>query len=928
MAFPATPLPVTVECEINNTWTNVTSDVRASSGIDIDNRGRRNEQANAFPTSCRLTLDNRTGKYSNRNPLSPYYGLLPRNTPLRVSVPTTSGNWAFLSGDQSGNRIETADKAALDITGDIDIRIDFELTDWYPSQFVVLASKYDDTGNQISWVLYMNGRGNLTLAWSTDGTFANLKTATATARIPKTGRFTVRATLDVDNGAAGRTTNFYTSTSVSGTWTALGSAVTTAGTTNIFSSSADLVIGAADAGDIPFNSTFYLAARVYRFQLLSGIAGTVKADVDFSTWGVDDTSKADGFGNTWTMVGARVQTDSIRFCGEVSAWPPKWDYSGKNIYVPIEASGILRRLGQGASPIRSPIYRNFLKYVPNAYWTLEDGSAATQAASAVPLGKPARVVDVTFADDDTLPGSDAVLKLNSTTSQVLGAANESVATGEASLVCYAKLATAPPSKTQIVTFYSTGTIKRWVISLSSTTIYLDGYDENNLNIVGTNLGLGDLVVTEWMAFYISVIDSGVNTNWVSNFHKVGSNTIYTFGTNLLTNATAGYFTRFDITSSGYLVDAHFAHIFFSLEEVKFVTSDLRDSSNGYIGEAAATRIARLCAEEDIPIDVVGFAPDCAAMGRQRTEKLVDLINAAVEADMGILYEPRDILGLGYRTRKSIYRQSGTGLTLNYSASQLSGSFEPVEDDQSIRNDVSVRREGGSSVRAVLATGALSVQPPPNGVGRYDEAVTVDVELDAQLKNVADWRVSLGTVDVLRFPTLEVNLARTEFTSNATLTAQAIGVDVGDYLAVTNLPNWLPQMTVETIAQGMAESLGQFEWRITWNATPANLYAIGTWDETSRYDTENSTTAASFTSGTSTSLSVSTAAGASLWVTGSGAPQFPFDIEVAGVRLTVTAISGTSSPQTSTITATPVNGVVKVIPVGSQVKLWTPSRYGY
>jgi hypothetical protein len=52
-----------------------------------------------------------------------------------------------------------------------------------------------------------------------------------------------------------------------------------------------------------------------------------------------------------------------------------------------------------------------------------------------------------------------------------------------------------------------------------------------------------------------------------------------------------------------------------------------------------------------------------------------------------------------------------------------------------------------------------------------------------------------------------------------------------------------------------------------------------------------------------------------------AGEFPFDIEVEGVRLRVTAISGASSPQTFTVTQAPVNGVTKTIPAGTAVRLW-------
>jgi len=80
------------------------------------------------------------------------------------------------------------------------------------------------------------------------------------------------------------------------------------------------------------------------------------------------------------------------------------------------------------------------------------------------------------------------------------------------------------------------------------------------------------------------------------------------------------------------------------------------------------------------------------------------------ADGGILYEPRDFLGLAYRTRESMYRQTAR-LELDYAAAHLGsgeGGLEPTDDDQQTRNDITVKREGGSSYRASAETGPLSV----------------------------------------------------------------------------------------------------------------------------------------------------------------------------------------------------------------------------
>jgi hypothetical protein len=53
---------------------------------------------------------------------------------------------------------------------------------------------------------------------------------------------------------------------------------------------------------------------------------------------------------------------------------------------------------------------------------------------------------------------------------------------------------------------------------------------------------------------------------------------------------------------------------------------------------------------------------------------------------------------------------------------------------------------GASAWAVLEAGALSVNAPPDGVGRYDEQVTLNVSADATLAGQASWRVHLGTID--------------------------------------------------------------------------------------------------------------------------------------------------------------------------------------
>jgi len=65
----------------------------------------------------------------------------------------------------------------------------------------------------------------------------------------------------------------------------------------------------------------------------------------------------------------------------------------------------------------------------------------------------------------------------------------------------------------------------------------------------------------------------------------------------------------------------------------------------------------------------------------------------------------------------------------------------------------------------------------------------------------------------------------------------------------------------------------------------------------------------------------------LWTTSATFPaDFPFDIDVAGERMTVTAITGSSSPQTFTVTRS-VNSVTKSQLSGAVINLWQPGVIG-
>lgn len=88
--YPSVPLQIAVELYLGGAWVDITPYVRYRNRIKIY-RGRRDEQTQAAPAYCTLTLNNTDGRFSPRNASGAYYGLIGRNVKFRVRVNPGSG---------------------------------------------------------------------------------------------------------------------------------------------------------------------------------------------------------------------------------------------------------------------------------------------------------------------------------------------------------------------------------------------------------------------------------------------------------------------------------------------------------------------------------------------------------------------------------------------------------------------------------------------------------------------------------------------------------------------------------------------------------------------------------------------------------------------------------------------------------------------
>lgn len=363
------------------TWTvNSPATITGFDWVDLSDRlvgdtrwtiGRTSELDQFPPGTAELTLKNDDRELDPEYTAGTWYGLLNPRTPFRIRS-TTSG--LSLPGSASANAT-TPDHASLVIT-DLDVRVRLAMTDWTPGglgQFI--TGQWPASAGNDGWLLSMNTSGQPVLTWTANGTTQLTRTCSAATGLTDGAETWLRCTLDVDNGAAGHTVVWYTSTD-GVTWTQLGTTSTTAGTTSIFNSTADLSIGQVLA----------LAGTVKQLELRSSIGGTVVANPDFSAQRPGATSFKDRTGKTWTVNGtAAVVNDTAH---------PQDEFYGfvedgfQQLYRPPDSGDCEIRLTDmlgvlnGAPLDRSAYAAEVLFDQPAAYWRLDERSGVQMSDSS------------------------------------------------------------------------------------------------------------------------------------------------------------------------------------------------------------------------------------------------------------------------------------------------------------------------------------------------------------------------------------------------------------------------------------------------------------------------------------------------------------------------------------------------------------------
>lgn len=884
--------------------TDITADVKfpgSEGGQPITYRGgRRGESAVGVgavdASEMSLSLDNKTGKYTVDNVMSPYWPNLDINTPIRMGVVTGYDDFnrsasATVGTSSSGLGYNVGTSYARDgtsLTCSIAAAngatrctmIDAQATNWNikvgawvpntatGAPLYAAVTQYIDASNYVVCGIDFRTDGTIDakIHRTTGGSFSTLATATLGVAYSPGEKFWIRGMRD---GALVAVKIWKQSASEPSTWTL------TATETSV------------NGGNL----------GVWSWRT----SGNTNAGVQFN---YDD-----------------LHIIGLEFTGFVTEWPTEWDTTGRNSWAPIKAAGILRRLRQARTgAFQSPLRRQLTAFGPAAYWPMEDGERATVLGNVVEGQQPAKFSRLTPAADTSLPGALQSPTTTAATGQIAAYCTNIPTTNGFAVMFLAKPTPNPSVKTRIGQVLSgKGTIYRFDISLNviagAGQFYVDGYDSDGTLISAASFAAPEISdwSTTWHAFCLITDPTGApNTyNMTLLRYRLGDATAW-FTQNTFTSTSAPQARVMTLGGTNW-DGTSFAHLGVYANTLPFVSYEFFNAATGFDTENADERVERVGEQANIPVAIEpGTTVD---LGPQPRLRPVEIMQNAADADYALLFESGS--GLGFRPRET-RRNQPVWLALSVASGHIAEAPHPIRDDQRIRNNITVNRDGGSSASSIDTDHI-------ERVGEYEESVTVNLADDLTLKDQADFRKFVGTRPGMRWSDIALDFARNPTllpSWRARTHAARITVTTGRTQVTGNEPDLL--------ADGYSASLDPLSWTASVECSEAKVWDTGIWDDTTAGRTRWGPTGATLNASITTTATSITVLSTEAWKTGSYSPALLISID--GETISVDSISGpVSNVYTLTVTPTTgraVNGVVKAHTTGAAVTFANNARWGF
>lgn len=616
-----------------------------------------------------------------------------------------------------------------------------------------------------------------------------------------------------------------------------------------------------------------------------------------------------------------VTTWRTLFIGHADEWSPEWNLKGNDATVKLSASGTLRRLQQNSKPVISPIYRGLttLEGVVS-YWPSEEGKNATVIRQAI--GQREMIVNSgtglpEFAAYSDFDCSHPIPKVKGSSWRGL-VMPVPASTGYIRMRGLVAIPDAGGTDgNQVISLWTNGGCELWQVRYvaGSANLRLQVWS-GGASILNTTYGFD--IDGEAGMLGLSLIQSGPNIGYELQWATPGGGGGVASGT--INSKTLGSPTMVDVNWDGGNDEIAVGHVAVQNFDTGFW--DVYSELSAYVGELPSDRLVRFLRNEiGIPFGMFGdgdFEPESHKLGPQPLDTVLGIVEDSSSTSQLVIADGTDLGLIGWND--AAFENQDAMFTLDAAAGELAPPFDVVYDDTGIANRVTVTRTDGASATAEQLDGQVGSEV----IGLYEDNQEINFYSDEPVDDAANWRLMQGTVGGYRFPKLTVSLRHTPLARTDLDRARYIAERI-DVQNLDQAMDGAPAETLRLMVEGYEWQIGSHEIVWTANCSNADRWRVGTLGNTTssgdteftqRLDTAGSELAAAASAGAS-SLSVTTTDGP-IWTTTATRPNdFPFDVEVGGIRLTVTGISGTGSTQTFTVTP---STVTKALIIGSAVNV--------
>lgn len=619
----------------------------------------------------------------------------------------------------------------------------------------------------------------------------------------------------------------------------------------------------------------------------------------------------------------------VRGIGEISSWRCNQtrDFRATprrgKAWTDIEANGIFYRINQWSRSIESTMVKGMLSFGDALIgaWPLEDVRETEVIGQITPGGYLGSFTgNVFFGDTERPKGSSSSVKMGED-GHLFGKFLPRSDNGYQVTFAF-KLPAMPSSGTAEEIFRWTDSERRtWSWQVDNAGFEWVITDRNGDTVDTGNSSFGtDNEPTNWLRCKMQISVSGGTLTWEPAWYREGSETLAGV-TNTFSSSIAGYPVDWHIYTSTFNLDAWYTAVF----GIDNVTDNVFNGGvladfNGRAGETAGDRFSRLFNDLGIANTANGTKALSMPMGGQNAEPLTDILREIRDTEDGILFDSKTSIRPVFTLRNFRFNQTPVVIDITDDQNGLPLLPTEVTDDLPVNNVVTAENRHGGSVTVQDTTSPMGTQDPPDGRGEYRQTKSVNVyNVETDLPREAEWWLAKGTINLPRFPQVTINLAA----MTPAKIAELEDITIGTVLELQNYREY----TIRLYVLAYVETIGTHSRSITYTCAPDVPYVTGIWDDADSHWDSTSHFVKTAVNPTATSITFRSLSSKVSWKT-----TGPYDVVIAGERITVTSVTASSLvsggyDQVATVVRS-VNGIFKSLDADEPIHVYSPGRWAF